>query len=953
MRIKSVIVIFLFSLLFYNTAFALSDRVVVMKKKICLMLVVACLVLSQFAHAGTVDVFGYTWETTEGIHEQGANPEILYTVNNPDSITATGIFPGFTSITTPLSISPGDVLSYDRYLSNEMRDRVGLGIGAPSNWLNYYQSHPLDTTGVTLDAYFVYAESDRDTRTHTTATGWLDMTASGAKASTGLHFEFGFVTATTYYARITDIVNGTQVAAGVGTLDISTVANWQFGMWETEQDMTIENFQVTSGSLSSPTISLDKSSYYSNEDITITWSDGSGSGDDRVALYLSCAAPSGIGQPQAGAPLAWADVSDASGQITIDNVLVPGDYVAVYNQYGAVPVSNFVNFSVTAGPATGRTIEPKMLLSYCDGVLADPQMYKEGSTYYITGTYSGTHGPIYSTDDFVTINTQWMEFDTGAWDNIWAFEIYKHTDGTYHGYGYIYGDGLYHFVPDPDPSTTTFPILKWRRASRLNSDYDNNVIYDGTNLWLFSAYQSEGSGHIPTYVHRMSDPDTIDPAYTGHRLLSENGDWLTSELRNRMGAMKIHEGTSPVQITVGGITKWVAPYTVGDYANRRYKIGFAYSDVLVPPAGTEYTKARKTDTKNVWASGAGANEVVYVTQTEKPSWPNYHGAIYGNPGSGDIFEYNGSYYMLFHATQPMMMDDMVGGSSYFGRSLWVVPLDFDFTGSMDTWAKLDLPDGKADPVLTPSKSIFAPGEDIVINFENAGQGAWDWIGLHRIGTPANENFDGKYVQGLSSNFLEPWAGNVWTWENTTYGFSGSMIFSGVTTEGDYMARFFFAGGSAPVAASCNFTVSDQSPFEWNGDPIYKQSAVEGWQYADTLTTNIDDPDGDDVLTYSLISDPAWLTVAADGQLSGVPADADTGQNEFTVRATNESGFFDDTTLKIYVANRYTGELGLVDLANFASRWLDFDCGTCGGTDLNGDGDTDMEDMAIFAGYWLK
>ena len=103
----------------------------------------------------------------------------------------------------------------------------------------------------------------------------------------------------------------------------------------------------------------------------------------------------------------------------------------------------------------------------------------------------------------------------------------------------------------------------------------------------------------------------------------------------------------------------------------------------------------------------------------------------------------------------------------------------------------------------------------------------------------------------------------------------------------------------------------------------------------------------------MISDPAWLTVAADGQLSGVPADADTGQNEFTVRATNESGFFDDTTLKIYVANRYTGELGLVDLANFASRWLDFDCGTCGGTDLNGDGDTDMEDMAIFAGYWLK
>jgi hypothetical protein len=35
----------------------------------------------------TIDVFGYTWETTEGIHEEGANPEILYTVNDPNSIT--------------------------------------------------------------------------------------------------------------------------------------------------------------------------------------------------------------------------------------------------------------------------------------------------------------------------------------------------------------------------------------------------------------------------------------------------------------------------------------------------------------------------------------------------------------------------------------------------------------------------------------------------------------------------------------------------------------------------------------------------------------------------------------------------------------------------------------------------------------------------------------------------
>ncbi len=106
----------------------------------------------------------------------------------------------------------------------------------------------------------------------------------------------------------------------------------------------------------------------------------------------------------------------------------------------------------------------------------------------------------------------------------------------------------------------------------------------------------------------MLDPDTLDTSYTPHRVMSENGDWLTSELRNRYGAMKIHEGASPMQVTAGGITKWVMPYTVGDYALRRYKIGFGYSDVLIPSPGTEYTKATKPDTQNVWASGAGVEK---------------------------------------------------------------------------------------------------------------------------------------------------------------------------------------------------------------------------------------------------------------------------------------------------------------------------------------------------------
>ena len=51
-----------------------------------------------------------------------------------------------------------------------------------------------------------------------------------------------------------------------------------------------------------------------------------------------------------------------------------------------------------------------------------------------------------------------------------------------------------------------------------------------------------------------------------------------------------------------------------------------------------------------------------------------------------------------------------------------------------------------------------------------------------------------------------------------------------------------------------------------------------------------------------MSGPAWLTVAADGSLGGVPTPADTGWNSFIVRATAASGGATDTaTLPALVA----------------------------------------------------
>jgi hypothetical protein len=55
------------------------------------------------------------------------------------------------------------------------------------------------------------------------------------------------------------------------------------------------------------------------------------------------------------------------------------------------------------------------------------------------------------------------------------------------------------------------------------------------------------------------------------------------------------------------------------------------------------------------------------------------------------------------------------------------------------------------------------------------------------------------------------------------------------------------------------------------------------------------------LTFSKLSGPAWLSVAANGALSGTPLSADAGTNSFVVRVTDSGNLFGDAALNIVVA----------------------------------------------------
>ena len=86
---------------------------------------------------------------------------------------------------------------------------------------------------------------------------------------------------------------------------------------------------------------------------------------------------------------------------------------------------------------------------------------------------------------------------------------------------------------------------------------------------------------------------------------------------------------------------------------------------------------------------------------------------------------------------------------------------------------------------------------------------------------------------------------------------------------------------------------------FNVNPLTLANANAGLGYFGTVATDATDLNGD-ALTYAKVSGAAWLNVAANGSLSGVPANSDANTNSFVISASDSGGLSNTLTLLIYV-----------------------------------------------------
>jgi hypothetical protein len=105
--------------------------------------------------------------------------------------------------------------------------------------------------------------------------------------------------------------------------------------------------------------------------------------------------------------------------------------------------------------------------------------------------------------------------------------------------------------------------------------------------------------------------------------------------------------------------------------------------------------------------------------------------------------------------------------------------------------------------------------------------------------------------------------------------------------------------TAPIVAAFRAGGVTNNPPAFTSDPIAKPNANQGQVYAGTLSGSANDPDAD-ALTFAKSAGAAWLSVAANGTLSGTPGASDVGLNSFTVSVSDGRGGSDTATLQITV-----------------------------------------------------
>ena len=135
-------------------------------------------------------------------------------------------------------------------------------------------------------------------------------------------------------------------------------------------------------------------------------------------------------------------------------------------------------------------------------------------------------------------------------------------------------------------------------------------------------------------------------------------------------------------------------------------------------------------------------------------------------------------------------------------------------------------------------------------------------------------------------------------------------FSGVDSF-NYQASDGQANGNIATVSITVHQVNDVPLFA--AEPILLPNATAGQVYSGTIAGTVTDVDGD-TLIFGPVSGPAWLTINANGTLSGSPQSTDLGLNSWSIQASDGHGGTAQSSLQINVVEQQSTKITFTSIA---------------------------------------
>jgi hypothetical protein len=553
-----------------------------------------------------------------------------------------------------------------------------------------------------------------------------------------------------------------------------------------------------------------------------------------------------------------------------------------------------------------------------------------GRTRQYAVKYAGNSGFL---ENFSVFNAH-IHRRSCAWGNVWSYGD-SDGDGSYEWWG---NDDIKGHLRGPSPSTEpTETSVSPYGLVRPRQDMQEMIIggmipIAQNDTWYYNAPTTTPDLPTLNLAYNLPARETVNPAPDAQAGTVYSGDLTTL----------IHDPFSMLDFEFAKISgpAWLSVNTSGSFGGTPTG-GDAGLNLAIVQATDPHAGLFGEFTVGVYVADTGNNAPAFLDHPALvQTIPTLDDAgllnlSFVDPDAGDnhtisIIAGNGAGFFGINSNELVKVGTPVASQTY---SL-TLQVEDDGTGTLADALNVDVQVVAGDGMGGATEEVWyiAGGETLA---DLTGDPRYP-DSPDRMGAVRDFQIDllGRMTGYRVRGYLYPPATGFYQFYGTYDSALGEFRLSTDDTEGNLVLRSNGASVSLAVGQryyfemvcknTSNYSEGSQT-MEWTGPGILQQvigahylSAVEyatpgfgnetlalrdvlvNENYEENLRPKLETLYLWDVLSYQKISGPAWLTVSADGVLTGTPGGGDSGSNVFVIRTTAPGGHYDEAIFTIDV-----------------------------------------------------